>query len=114
MHTSQPDGLALDIQSKLPLGAGLGSSAAFNVAMVTSLLASHLCCHHPDHIAPVCKSESLRPTNLESINRWAFLGERLIHGQPSGIDNTISTLGGALAYTNGVVRPIPRYIGVRS
>lgn len=31
--------------------------------------------------------------DLELINKWAFQGERMIHGNPSGVDNTISTWG---------------------
>lgn len=50
--------------------------------------------------------------DLELINKWAFKGERVIHGNPSGVDNAVSTwgrcvcvlnlmLGGALALSLG-------------
>lgn len=32
------------------------------------------------------------------VNRWAFLSEKFVHGNPSGIDNTVATLGGAVQY----------------
>lgn len=31
--------------------------------------------------------------DLKSINKWAYEGERVIHGNPSGVDNAVSTWG---------------------
>lgn len=31
--------------------------------------------------------------DLKSINKWAYEGERVIHGNPSGVDNSVSTWG---------------------
>jgi mevalonate kinase len=35
----------------------------------------------------------------EEVNRWAFVSEKVLHGTPSGVDNSVSVFGGALAYT---------------
>lgn len=35
----------------------------------------------------------------EEVNRWAFLAEKVLHGNPSGVDNSVAVYGGALAYT---------------
>ncbi|CAN0281519.1 unnamed protein product, partial [Hapterophycus canaliculatus] len=34
----------------------------------------------------------------ERINAWAFAGETVLHGTPSGLDNTVSCYGGAIKF----------------
>ncbi|XP_058281248.1 mevalonate kinase isoform X3 [Hylobates moloch] len=46
--------------------------------------------------------------DLELINKWAFQGERMIHGNPSGVDNAVSTWGGALRYHQGKISSLKR------
>ena len=78
------------ITSELPLGSGLGSSAAFCVALSAALLAlsGSVNVDREHHGWMVHKEDE-----LDLLNKWAFEGEKIIHGKPSGIDNTVSTYG---------------------
>jgi len=90
-----PSGTEIIVRSQdLPVGAGLGSSAAFSVALVAALFGLSL--HTP---LPVNSKPSSR--QLEVINQYAFYSEILLHGTPSGIDNAVSTYGKAICYTKG-------------
>lgn len=40
--------------------------------------------------------------DLERINAWAFAGETVLHGTPSGLDNTVSCYGGAIKFVKGM------------
>jgi len=42
---------------------------------------------------------AIPPDVAEEVNRWAFISEKVLHGTPSGVDNSVSVFGGALAYT---------------
>jgi mevalonate kinase len=78
------------VTSELPLGSGLGSSAALCVAFSAALLACS------DSVNVDMKQQGwliFGESELELLNKWAFEGEKLIHGKPSGIDNTVSTYG---------------------
>ena len=91
-------GLKLHAVSQLPVGAGLGSSASYSVCLAASLLI------YFGIIEDVSDKK-----NLEVVNSWAFLAEKVIHGTPSGIDNTVATFGGAIAYTRSKpMRPIEK------
>ncbi|KAI9217258.1 GHMP kinase [Blastocladiella britannica] len=108
--------LTLTLRSAIPIGSGLGSSASLCVAMAAALLAARGTIDlAPDgaslpppakraHVAeasvPLIKENESSPTKkaLDIINGWAFVAEKVIHGTPSGVDNTCVTFGGALAY----------------
>ena len=67
-------GLEISISSTIPVAAGLGSGAAVSVALVRAL-ALHLA----------------YPFTNEQVNDLVFEIEKLHHGTPSGIDNTVIT-----------------------
>jgi mevalonate kinase len=83
-------------ESTIPLGVGLGSSAAFSVALTGALLRAR-------------KGSA----TLKQINAGAHQLERLIHGAPSGIDNSVVTYGRPLVFSRStgmrfvqVLRPV--------
>lgn len=77
-------GQSFDIRAsaKIPLGMGLGSSAAFAVALIRAFRILF------------GKKES-----DEEINRLAFKCEEITHGSPSGIDNNVATFGKPILYS---------------
>lgn len=94
------------VWSELPTGAGLGSSAAYAVCLAAALL--HACraisCPLKDGEATARWPEE----EMSLINSWAFQGERVIHGNPSGVDNAVGTWGGALRYQSGKITSLKR------
>ncbi|MCJ1486313.1 hypothetical protein MMC06_006490 [Schaereria dolodes] len=87
-------GCIYTLRSTLPIGAGLGSSASISVCLSSALLLQirTLSGPHPDQ--PRDESE----VQIERINRWAFVSEMCIHGNPSGVDNTVSARGKAVLF----------------
>ncbi|OAX85421.1 mevalonate kinase [Emergomyces africanus] len=76
LSSPQTHAAVYTLRSTIPIGAGLGSSAS---------------------IAPPEEAE----TQIERINKWAFVGEMCIHGNPSGVDNTVSSGGKAVIFRRG-------------
>lgn len=87
--------MQISVSSQLPTGAGLGSSAAYAVCLSGALL----------HIAGRL-SQGEDKANLEKVSQWAFRSEQIIHGTPSGIDNSICTYGGAVNFKSGTSTPV--------
>lgn len=89
---SLEQGFELHIDSELPIGAGLGSSASFGTALAAAflLLAGHF-----------NVETYLDPQNQELISQWSYESERLMHDTPSGVDNTVCTYGGMLRFCKG-------------
>ncbi|POS72513.1 mevalonate kinase [Diaporthe helianthi] len=87
-------GCSYALRSTIPIGAGLGSSGSIAVCLAAALLLQlrALSGPHPD------QPEEEARLQVERINRWAFVGEMAIHGNPSGVDNTVSTQGKAVVF----------------
>ena len=81
---SQTPTCKLAIYSNIPISAGLGASAAIAVATMRALSAflGH-------------------PLEKETLNRLAFETEKLMHGNPSGIDNTVIVYEQAILFRKG-------------
>lgn len=114
LGSSQSAGFVYTLRSTIPIGAGLGSSASVCVCLSAALLLQTrtLAGPHPDQ--PLMEAE----VQIERINQWAFVGELCIHGDPSGVDNTVSTGGKAVLFhknTSGppTVTPLVNFPKVR-
>ncbi|ORZ36962.1 ribosomal protein S5 domain 2-type protein, partial [Catenaria anguillulae PL171] len=103
--------LSLTLRSEIPIGSGLGSSASLSVAVVAAIMDLGGMRQRGQSgreritsktVAPPAdtETEEVPDKNVrELINAWALIAEKVIHGNPSGVDNTVVTYGGALAYT---------------
>ncbi len=76
--------LSIKITSTIPVASGLGSGAAVTVAL-TRALASHL-------------RHSMKD---EDVNAFAYEIEKIHHGTPSGIDNTVITYAKPVYFVKG-------------
>jgi len=72
-------GVTVQIETDLPFGSGLASSAALAVSLTKGLAELH----------------DLKPSS-NNINRIAFEIEKIIHCTPSGGDNSVCCFGGLL------------------
>lgn len=76
--------VSISVSSTLAPGAGLGSSAAAMVAVAGA-------------------ASALEGWGLEGMRlaEAGLVGERLVHGNPSGIDTAASAMGGVIAFRRG-------------
>ncbi|MGB3049490.1 MAG: mevalonate kinase [Polyangiales bacterium] len=87
-----PERPALEVSAEveLPAGAGLGCSAAIGVAVLDAI----------DEALSIKRSRT-------ELAEAALVWERIFHGNPSGIDNAMSAVGGVALYRKGdPLRPL--------
>jgi len=77
-------GLRMSIESDIPVGKGMGSSAALAVALVRARAA-----WNGTHLSEAQTFEQ------------SLTIEQIFHGNPSGLDNTIAAMGGVLRFQKG-------------
>ncbi len=77
------------VRSELPIASGLGSGAALSAALVKAIHA---------HVG--------QPVTPETVSALVYESERLYHGTPSGIDNTVIAHGKPIWFVKGAA-PVP-------
>lgn len=98
------------LRSTIPIGAGLGSSASISVCLASALMLQIRALSGPHQDQPSEESA----LQIERINRWAFVGEMCIHGNPSGVDNTVSAGGKAVLFQRKDYNRPPEVRSLRS
>jgi mevalonate kinase len=78
----EPGALSVSFTSELPIGAGLGGSAALAVALVRALDETHA-------------------LTSEEVRARAHHLETLSHGNPSGVDDAVASYGCPVRYVRG-------------
>ncbi|MEN8098148.1 MAG: mevalonate kinase [Chloroflexota bacterium] len=74
----------IEIQSSIPLSSGLGSGTAVNVAVIKAMA--------------MAMGEIIAPEHVSEI---AYEIEKIHHGTPSGIDNTVIAYQSPIFFTSG-------------
>ncbi len=74
----------IEVSSTIPIASGLGSGAALSAALVRAIYA---------HVG--------QPVTPALISELVFESERLYHGTPSGIDNTVIAYGLPIWFVKG-------------
>jgi len=94
----------IKIDSRIPYSMGLGASAAFAVAITRGVIDLFNLSRTP-----------------EEVNKIAFECEKITHGMPSGVDNTVAVFGQPIFFKKGKestknllesVKPLPIVIGL--
>ena len=82
--------LGVQLQTTLPIGRGMGSSAALAIALIRARA-----------------DLEGRTADFAECHRDGFVIERIFHGNPSGVDHTVSAMGGGVRYRRGQpIRPL--------
>jgi mevalonate kinase len=90
LHRQLDRGIVIKLKSSIPVGSGMGSSAAAVLSELRAL----------GHYLRV----DFKP---EWYYEFSLEAEKLQHGHPSGVDSYISLYGGCAAFQNGSARSVP-------
>jgi len=82
-------GFDVRVQSSVPIGSGLGSSASISSALCMAMMA-----------------EASKHVSLRDVALAAWKCEDLVHGKSSGVDPFAVTFGGVSLYQSGKLRAI--------
>ena len=92
MNLDKNTNITIELTSTVPEFGGAGLSAALSVSIVKSL------------------NEYYKlQLPIDKVNVIAYEGEKMFHGTPSGIDNTVATYGGLLWFVRGnpnIIEPL--------
>jgi mevalonate kinase len=86
LNANLPKGLEIKVNSAIPIGCGMGSSAA---AVVSTL-----------HVISKMLNIEFEPKKFLSIGKKV---ENLQHGKSSGLDISLTTYGGCIKFTQGKI-----------
>lgn len=84
LGVAPPSALHIQIESNIPVASGLGSGAAVSVALIRALAETFQ-----------------QPFSDAQVNELAYEIEKLHHGTPSGIDNTVITYAKPVYFVRG-------------
>jgi mevalonate kinase len=90
LHRKLDSGIVIRLKSSIPVGSGLGSSAAAVLSELRAL----------GHYLRV----DFKP---DWYYEYSLEAEKLQHGHPSGVDSYISLYGGCAAFQDGQSRSVP-------
>ncbi len=79
-----PGNYSIEVETDIPSGAGMGWSAAYSVALVRA-----------------AAQEKGVELDWKGVAKHAYEGEKVFHGNPSGIDNTLASRKGAILFKRG-------------
>lgn len=100
LEPSMKKGFTIEFKSEIPIGAGLGSSAVFGVCISAAFYIYTMSQVQPNFIKSFIDTASIeeREQLNNVVSSWAFLSERIMHGTPSGLDNTVCTFGNVVQF----------------